>query len=71
MPEPQRSPSDRECLDKARACRALARSMHDPSHRAMLEQMADTWERLAETVRASPQRGQATSLSGAQPSVSR
>ena len=40
-----------ECQKNADECRALARAVKDPSHRTMLEHMANTWERLARSFR--------------------
>ena len=37
-----------EYLDRAAECRDLARTTASPSHRAELEKMALTWEKLAE-----------------------
>jgi len=37
-----------EYLNRAAECRDLARTTASPSHRAELEKMALTWEKLAE-----------------------
>jgi hypothetical protein len=50
MPESHSSLSDQECLNKALECRQMAKTMHDPAHRAMLEHMAGVWERIAQDI---------------------
>jgi hypothetical protein len=50
MPESQRSLSDQECLEKALECRQMAKTMHDPAYRTMLEHMAGVWERIAQDI---------------------
>ena len=50
MPESHRALSDQECLSKALECRQMAKTMHDPEHRTMLEHMADVWERIAQDI---------------------
>ncbi len=40
-----------QCQQKADQCRALAHDAKDPSHRIMLEHMAETWERMANSFR--------------------
>ena len=43
-----------ECHGKAGECRAMAKRADNPSHRIMLEHMAETWERIcAELKKAS------------------
>jgi hypothetical protein len=37
------------CLDKASECRAMAMAATERSHRIMLEHIASTWDRIAET----------------------
>jgi hypothetical protein len=39
----------REALAKVEECRTLARTALDQSHRTMLNSIAETWERIAET----------------------
>jgi hypothetical protein len=56
MPESKRPLSDQECLNKAAECRQLAKSMHDPAYRTMLEHMADIWEHISDDVRKSHRR---------------
>jgi hypothetical protein len=41
-----------ECHAKAAECREMAKRAHDPSHRIMLEHMADTWERICADLKA-------------------
>jgi hypothetical protein len=36
-----------DARDKASECRDMARRVQKPEHRAMLEDMAETWDRLA------------------------
>ena len=36
-----------DARDKASECRDMARRVQKPEHRVMLEDMAETWERLA------------------------
>jgi hypothetical protein len=36
-----------DALHKAAECRDLAKRATDPSHRAMLHLMAETWDRMA------------------------
>jgi hypothetical protein len=38
-----------EAKAKAAECRAMAKAALDKSHRIMLESIAQTWERIAET----------------------
>jgi hypothetical protein len=45
--EPSKRLSRDECLTKAQECRDMARSNQNPTHRTMLEQMAEAWERMA------------------------
>ena len=45
--EPSKRLSRDECHTKARECREMARTSQNPTHRAMLEQMAEAWERMA------------------------
>ena len=59
MPEIKRSLSDEECLQKALECLQMARRMHDPTHRTMLEHMAHTWERIAEDIMRAARRRRA------------
>jgi hypothetical protein len=48
MAEPATRLSPDDCRKKARECRDLARTVSQPAHRALLEEMADTWNRLAD-----------------------
>jgi hypothetical protein len=45
--EPNKRLSRAECLTKAQECREMARSNQNPTHRTMLEQMAEAWEQMA------------------------
>ena len=56
MPQPKPPLSDQECLDKALECRELAKSVHNPAYRTMLEHMAETWERICEDIRKASRR---------------
>jgi hypothetical protein len=47
MAEPTKRLSPDDCRKKARECLELARTVSQPDHRALLEDMADTWNRLA------------------------
>jgi hypothetical protein len=39
--------SSADAREKAEECRGLANRISDPSHRAMLRQMAETWDQMA------------------------
>ena len=41
--------SRQQALAKAEECRELAKLAHDKAHRIMLNSIAETWERIAET----------------------
>jgi hypothetical protein len=41
--------SRQQALAKAEECREMAKVAHDQSHRIMLNSIAQTWERIAET----------------------
>jgi len=43
--------SKEQCLAKAKECRDLARAATQTQHRVMLDHIAETWERLAETAK--------------------
>jgi hypothetical protein len=43
--------SKEQCLAKAKECRDLIRLATPSEHRVMLGQIAETWERLAETAK--------------------
>ena len=45
--EPARRLTATDARTKASECRDMARRAQRPEHRAMLEEMAGTWERLA------------------------
>ena len=45
--EPTRRLTAADARDKASECRDMARRAQRPEHRVMLEEMADTWDRLA------------------------
>jgi len=45
--EPRRRLTATDARDKASECRDLARRALKPEHCAMLQDMAETWERLA------------------------
>jgi uncharacterized protein YjbJ (UPF0337 family) len=49
-PPPTRLDAE-QCQKSADECRRLARTAKDPSHRIMLEQMAASWERMANSFR--------------------
>jgi hypothetical protein len=55
MPEGPRLTLE-ECHRKVAECREMARHMHDPGHRVMLEHMAATWERICEDLVRSARR---------------
>jgi hypothetical protein len=50
MPEVKRLTVE-ECHAKVAECRDMARRARDPSHRIMLEHMAETWERICEDLK--------------------
>jgi hypothetical protein len=45
--EPAKRLAPAECITKAQECRDLARRALRPEHRVMLQEMAETWERVA------------------------
>jgi hypothetical protein len=45
--EPGKRLTPAECITKAQECRDMARRAVRPEHRAMLQHMAETWERVA------------------------
>ena len=45
--EPTRRLTAADARDKASECREMARRAQKPEHRLMLEDMAETWDRLA------------------------
>ncbi|HZP68857.1 MAG TPA: hypothetical protein VFB29_02835 [Pseudolabrys sp.] len=49
MPETRPRLSKELCLEKASECRALAMTATQRQHRVMLEHIASTWDRIAET----------------------
>jgi hypothetical protein len=49
MGQASRQLSKEECLAKANECHELARAAMQKRHRIMLEHIAETWERMAET----------------------
>ena len=40
-----------QCYAKAAECRDLSERARKPSHRVMLEHMAETWERICEEMK--------------------
>lgn len=42
----RKTPTLEECHTKATECREMAKRAGDPSHRIMLNHMAETWERI-------------------------
>jgi hypothetical protein len=49
--EPTRRLTAADARDKASECRDMARRALKPEHRVLLEDMAESWERLAITLR--------------------
>jgi hypothetical protein len=47
---PARRLTAAEARDKVTACRAMAARAISPEHRIMLEHMAETWERIAQSM---------------------
>ncbi|HYI30203.1 MAG TPA: hypothetical protein VD863_20375 [Bradyrhizobium sp.] len=40
-----------QCLVKESECQELSKLAHDPSHRVMLQHIAETWRRIAQEIK--------------------
>jgi hypothetical protein len=54
MEEKQKRIRADEAKSKAQECREMARRVGNPEHRAMLEEMAGAWDRIAQTLMEGP-----------------